>query len=716
MNAKKIMGAVLVALLAAALFVGAGAAADNSVVVVNMGTVFLYQDVTGTGLTGTWSDGDQSVSIINGIVTPGEKFTNGGTYIQGSNAITVKKADAVITASAEDANGKKYAVIGKTLFKGYQSVDFVFESDATIAGTPGTPAVAAYIITLPSGIPMRVLESQIDSYSFTETGEYKIVPVFGNTGFVDTVTSEFLTGSEYTFNVASADAEIKLASDTVITNDVVKLTVTGVPGESYVLDFNSGFILTPNQPSGINSLSFAMPNSGMVDFYIQALTVTGEYTISVKKAGATDLDATVDVEIIDGEITVKADKDAYFVGEDIELTGTSTGAGKLVFYIEGANIPFQIITDGKATPTEISASVKADDTWKQEFTYADLKAAVGKKLDAGTYSIYVSADVRVTADEASDLDYYEVVSVPLKQPFLTADLKTSIVAQGEKLEVTGTAESAGQVMYYIFGSNFFHNATQGVKASDSSFKIQVPIPTTMDAGQYFVVVQHPMYDGNFNIAPNYLAAKKGIIALNTTADVTKEGGETLFDVYDRQTANAAEALCQALDTENIDDIYVKASFIVAAPTATMNPIPSEVAKGTKIVVSGTTNLAPGSVITVEMLSTAFTAVPKADVNAASFIALTTKVADDGTWEVTFDTTGLNIDEYTITATAGQFVSTAKVNVVEKAPVTPEQPDTPVTPEQPEQPEQPTEPETPGFGALAALAGLGAVAVLLLRRE
>ena len=117
-----------------------------------------------------------------------------------------------------------------------------------------------------------------------------------------------------------------------------------------------------------------------------------------------------------------------------------------------------------------------------------------------------------------------------------------------------------------------------------------------------------------------------------------------------------------------------------------------------------------------LLSTAFAAVPKSTVGSASFISLTTKVSDDGTWEVTFDTSGLNVDEYTVSAAVGQFdATTAKVNVVEAADK-PDTPDTPDVPDTPDTPDTPTEPTTPGFGALAALAGLGAVAVLLLRRE
>ncbi|MBR4285192.1 MAG: PGF-CTERM sorting domain-containing protein, partial [Methanocorpusculum sp.] len=174
----------------------------------------------------------------------------------------------------------------------------------------------------------------------------------------------------------------------------------------------------------------------------------------------------------------------------------------------------------------------------------------------------------------------------------------------------------------------------------------------------------------------------------------------------------------ALDTQNIDDMYVKHSFIVVGEDAafTINEIPAEVAQGETFTVSGTSTAAAGKYVVVEMLSTAFAAVPKETVGSAAFIVLTTKVAEDGTWEVTFDTSDLNVDEYSIkVACDNEEWKNTKINVVEAGdePVTPEQPE---EPEQPEQPEQPEAPATPGFGALAALAGLGAVAVLLLRRE
>ncbi|MBR5008266.1 MAG: hypothetical protein IKY09_04755, partial [Methanocorpusculum sp.] len=59
MNAKKIMGAVLVALLAAALFVGAGSAA-----VANGDVVFVNQ-ILDDSYKGTWVNGNNIVQTLD---------------------------------------------------------------------------------------------------------------------------------------------------------------------------------------------------------------------------------------------------------------------------------------------------------------------------------------------------------------------------------------------------------------------------------------------------------------------------------------------------------------------------------------------------------------------------------------------------------------------------------------------------------------------------
>ena len=89
MNAKKIMGAVLVALLAAALFVGAGAAVTDN------GTYFAYQNNL-VGLNGVWSNGDVKVTISNNAVPA---IAVPGTYINGDKSIYLTNPTASYVAS-----------------------------------------------------------------------------------------------------------------------------------------------------------------------------------------------------------------------------------------------------------------------------------------------------------------------------------------------------------------------------------------------------------------------------------------------------------------------------------------------------------------------------------------------------------------------------------------------------------------------------------------
>jgi len=734
MNAKKIMGAVLVALLAAALFVGAGAAAEP---ISNGGVVFVYEivkDGSGAGETvaGTWTHANGVNTLTFVTLNAGEYAIVGdnvveGTYTKGDVSISVMYPTGNIVASAA-ANGINYNIVN-----GIYYINDVITDNAVGPITSIQPV--GFAVTGPDGILKKVNIGTLLS-ALALPGTYKVQVYYdvfdssSNAVFVETTDPVKLIGKDaFTITVKRAgDAEITAAADTIIKGEGVAVTIVGQPGKVYQISAN-GFTF-PEQFVTI----YDQANNAVVDArdvaYVK-ISNDGETTISLvayetgsKSINVVGADASVDVEVINGEITIEADKENYFVGETIELSGTASGAPYLYFYVEGTNVKLAQIE---------SVGVDADKTWKVEISYEDLQNAVLPqglyKLDAGSYTIYAATankaapaygPVVENAIEA-DNEIYSTIVVNLKQPFLTAELQTSVVAQGSNLVVTGTAESAEKVRYYIFGTNFFESKEIDVKKKDSSFKIDMKIKKEeMAAGQYFLVVQHPMYDEDFNIAPNATIQNKSII-LNTTGEasitpIAADGSNILFKVNERQTSNAAEALCQAIDTENIDDIYVKASFIVAAPSLTMNPVASEIAQGEKITVSGTTNLAPGSTVTVEMLSTAFAAVPKASVNSASFIALTTKVADDGTWEVTFDTTGLNVDEYTLTATAGEFVNTAKDKVVEAAPKQPDTPDTPDVPDTPDTPDTPDVPETPGFGALAALAGLGAVAVLLLRRE
>ena len=709
MNAKKIMGAVLVALLAAALFVGAGAATS-----VNGQTVFVYEVVTDSNIQGTWANGANTITferVTGGWAIMGADIVE-GTYKKGSDSIIVKYATAAITGKGTYGTSPviNYGVIDGTYYN-------VTGSSLTIktSSADGIVVIGADGIPVPMSSPITTL---------TE-GTYKLQAYFKISGgavtFVETTPADYvydntvgsilLGKAAYTITVVDgADPTITAAVDSVVESSTVDVTLTGLPGVVYNISA-LGFSI-PNQAAGadIANVGVVMPNTGKVVVTLKAGSTIGDKTILVAPFNAAGDEAELEIEILEGEITAETDAEAYYIGNDVTITGTSTAGDKVYFYIAGTNVPFQAL-DSNILNGTIDGSAYEKAVKNGKFKY-EIDGDVFNKLDAGTYTVYVAADGLKTA--VNQLDTYTTVALVLKQPFISVTDAPSVAVQGTKYKVTGTAEAASSIQYYVFGTNFFGNNSANVK--EGSFKIEFTVNAAdMDAGQYFMVVQHPMYDEKFNIWVDGTEIK---LAETKNGAVDEANATVLFDVKDRQRANAAEALCQALDTENIDDMYVKLSFVVAAPQSVINPIPETVAQGEKLTVSGSTNVGAGEVVTVEMLSTAFAAVPKATVGSASFISLTTKTDENGNWEVTFDTSGLNVDEYTLTAAVEALGSsaTAKVNVVEGAPVNPDQPDTPDVPDTPDTPDTPDAPETPGFGALAALAGLGAVAVLLLRRE
>ena len=202
-----------------------------------------------------------------------------------------------------------------------------------------------------------------------------------------------------------------------------------------------------------------------------------------------------------------------------------------------------------------------------------------------------------------------------------------------------------------------------------------------------------------------------------TAQPKVDNSTFIFNAYERGTNYAAQALLEEISGQNIDDIFVQGTFEVEAQKLTINPIPAQVAKGSALTVSGTSNCGEGTEVIVNVLEGTFGATIKGDENAATFLTQKAVTKADGTWEAAIDTTKLKTGTYTVTVELnGVMYDSEAVEIVEKAPVTPPADDKPDTPVTPPADDKPTEPETPGFGALAALAGLGAVAVLLLRRE
>ena len=792
----KIIGAVLGVLLVAALFTGAVAAgtsgteggASNGAINTAYGYV-LYPNDTVVGAADTvWAltddhgmiTGTQIVTVspaagkfyLSGLVTEGRYVQTTDT----SKVLIVKFPEVAVSASINNASGAVGALYDGFIPKGYgYMIGAKILLPTTSSGLRGN--VEWQIVDDASGAVTKVevngdgfiqevgAEDPLDFKNYAN-GLYYLQPYFATSALAPGA-GDLAYGEMIPFTVGKAgDEKITLSAEEINEGKSFVATVYGLPGVVYNVTVPYTYVSIPAQKdvtikstagSQNDIAEFTMGASGVFDISLKAEKQTDEATISLASTAAgSTLNESAGIKITEGILTAEAEFDAYTIGDDIKLSGKSAGKD-LYFYIEGVNVLFKQIKDSTN-----QAITTAGEEWEQTLKYADIISAntVNHGLDAGTYTIYVS-----TVDDPDKADVtagtYVTVPVALKQSFITITDAPTAVAQGEKIVVEGTANAAKSVIWYLFGTNFFEAGVQKVK--DDEFKITIEKEYTdkdhMAAGQYFLVIQHPMYDEKFSIAPNYMfeknvtpetahsfwtsgdsslskakagaldgkwgsiikSDKNGIYKSGATLDgaegLTKDYVE-IFGAEIRQTANAAQALCDALDSQNFDDMYAKASFIVGAPTSVINPIPAKIAQGEILKISGTTTGYKGAIVNVEFLAAAFAAVPKEAVGTAGFLTVMTKVQDDGTWAIEFDTSELNVDDYNVSVTVGDAgAATSKLTVVKAGEPVPTQTTVPTGQPTTAPTTAPTQtPASPGFGILAALAGLGAVAVLLLRRQ
>ncbi|NLW77651.1 MAG: PGF-CTERM sorting domain-containing protein, partial [Methanomicrobiales archaeon] len=378
--------------------------------------------------------------------------------------------------------------------------------------------------------------------------------------------------------------------------------------------------------------------------------------------------------------------------------------------------------------------VQDDDTYEFKWQTANLE------IDAGTYTVYAVSAPR-DKDHLSDAQY-DTVSLVIKKPYIQATASASVVAKGDKMYLRGTAEGdpSKGVAIWILGKNKALYATESVN-DDMSFEHEIKSATTesLYAGQYFVVIQHPMYNNEFDVYPDNPIEPQYVYGSYPTrnSQIFKLGGSGAL-----QGTDAAEALVQAINSAMVDDTYTKLQFLVEEAKVTINPI-GEQAVGSKFEITGTTNLMyDDNDLLVEVTSSSFKPTDKSQSGEFSGATGTVKVQQgtDGLnkWTFNVDASTFKPDEYIVrvSGVTTDTVETALFNVVEagaiptaaptvaptEAPVvnetpTPEPTTVPPTPEPttvPPTPE-PTQ-QSPGFGALIALAGLGAVAFLVMRRN
>ena len=575
------------------------------------------------------------------------------------------------------------------------------------------------------------------------------------------------------FTLQSSTLTITAAKDSVIRSNPFTVTISGKAQTVYAVylegavdtDVNptlqpsqTGFqgYFTTDATNGVNSAViggafFKTDASGKRTIQYNTAEDTEDKTYTIRVSGI-DIDSRtgtsavldtsdydkVKVKVEKGAVTMSASGDgSYYIGDEITLSGTNTDSSNVYLFITGPNLK----TNGevlKSLPNHVDAylatnpvSVKTDNTWEYKWDTS------GCGLDTGAYTIYATsaptngkasdpakdASGNTIAVKLSDSEY-ATVSVNLKQPFLSAVPSGSVIAQGDTLYVRGTAEgNPSTLMLYIFGPNFFDDYTVTVE-DDGTYERKIDISSSMSSNQYFVVVQHPMYNGVFDakLAVSDDEKTKYFYIQNSTTGGQQQGSFVVWGQNKLQGSQAADALTKMIDDANIDDIYTKLTFTVAAPWIRIEN-PGDQAVGSTFTISGTTNLAVDDQVLVEVMSSSFTAQDKTSTSTTSGVSQTTKVvAGEGTdnvWSVEVDTTNWKLDEYTIKVNGIEVdvSTTTNFNLVEKVVVTPTATATGATPTTTATATATTAPtQTPGFGAFIALAGLGAVALLVLRRN
>ena len=734
MNAKKIMGAVLVALLAAALFVGAGAA------VTDKGTVTTYTDLPSpfaAGQTFYATDGTAVTVVDFGSAI---YFAADGSQLNKKytgHDLTFKLVAPTAVVAALDENG--IDIIGKTVSAPVANdATFTYTFDGTTFNS--TDGDTEFIFIDENGVMYDEQPAQF------QAGKWGVAAdLTGNSALV-TPNNVIIMGQVYYFTVAKTEASITAVKDTVNKGEIIVLKIQ-YPGadDAVTVGYDSKKVSAIQNQIGVEVPS-GIDNEVYVDLGIDGTASIAFKSIEKGNAKFTLVapgNPKVTVSIVLGEITASATADSFFTGNAISLTGTTTAGSNLFFYIEGTNFPLTQINSAESGFVNYFATDGELEVEKNNWTVAidsTIKHEEGQKLVAGTYTVIVSTyDLAKDGlkDEMSDKESimdatYGVAAVTLTQPFIENVKANAVAIQELEYEVTGTAYAADGIRYYIFGTNYFKAGDAEYDEEEETFKFSLTPAQTkgMDVGTYIYLVQHPMGDKLFNVwngnatvtedaavgPTNNANVKDSDFYYAATATPLVQNATFLFNAYERGTNYAAQALLDAIAGQDIDDVFVQGIFKVEAQKLTINAIPSQVAQGSSLTVSGTSNCGEGTEVIVNVYEGTFGATTKGDENAATFLTNKAVTKADGTWEAAIDTNKLKLGTYTVTVelNGNQFDSeSVEIVAAGDEPVTPPADDEPVTPPADD---EPVAPETPGFGALAALAGLGAVAVLLLRRE
>jgi trimeric autotransporter adhesin len=476
-----------------------------------------------------------------------------------------------------------------------------------------------------------------------------------------------------TLTVATDTLKLTAAKTSVTRGSQFSVVIYGQPNTQYQLyiknagtdvcptftDYQDGVVVATNKTYA--TVTTASDGYRTVGFSTTKDTKDKKYTIKAETSDSKKSDE-VSVTVAEGKISIESSSDTsdistnniFSLGDEITLSGVNTETDNTYFFITGPNLPSSgaILSDPREATTNNDASTFASTDVIEDNTYEFKWYTSDIGVDAGTYTVYAVTAPK-NRDHLSDAQY-ATTSITLKKPGITAKMSQSTVGRGDTIYVRGSASNVPSqgVAIWIFGKNYVSYKTVDVE-DDGSFEYEITSDTTQNFanGQYYVVAQHPMYNDQFDVYPDNANKPVNVLGIYPIA------GNTLFMVAGNnrlQGSDAAQALISEINKPVIDDRYTSLSFVVAEPIININGIGS-VNVGTNLTISGTTNLAVGDEIIVEIVSSSFKPTDKSESGgfSGSTGTVTVKKGTSGasmnTWSFNTSTNNWKVDNYIVSA-------------------------------------------------------------------
>jgi trimeric autotransporter adhesin len=249
---------------------------------------------------------------------------------------------------------------------------------------------------------------------------------------------------------------------------------------------------------------------------------------------------------------------------------------------------------------------------------------------------------------------------------------SATISNGDSVFINGIATGHPQqgLHVWIIGPNYLKVSTVSVNADNSySFELRPADTQELAPGQYFAVVQHPMMNGRFDI--NYDAATGRV-----TNQQLGNSGTTIFQLSGAgslQSTDAAAAIVRAISSQNVDDTFAPVAFTIRVPDALIDPIGDRVV-GDKFTIAGSTNLAVGDDLMIEVYSSSFHPTTKSQSGEFSGASGVVKVVPGSgglnRWSFNVDTSAWKPDEYSVTVTGVTITVTGSTlfSLVQATPV------------------------------------------------